>query len=77
MTWWHQWWSEKHRMMAVPLPQHVVWDDPLDGLLIAAITLMGNVVEKYSSERKLKRRRRNVKESLVTCELLLFGIEPR
>ena len=67
-------------MMAVLLPQrpqHVVWDDPLDGLLIAAIILMGNVVEKYSSERKLKRRRRNVKESLVTCELLSFGIEPR
>ena len=67
-------------MMAVLLPQqpqHVVWDDPLDGLLIAAITLMGNVVEKYSSETKLKRRRRNVKESFVTCELLLFGIEPR
>ena len=68
-------------MMAVLLPQqrpqHVVWDDPLDGLLIDAITLMGNVVEKYSSERKLKRRRRNVKESFVTCDLLLFGFEPR
>ena len=63
-------------MMAVLLPrrpQHVVWDDPLDGLLIAAITLMGNVVEKYSSERKLKRWRRNINYSNVGLGSSLRG----
>ena len=57
----------------------VVWETPHDGgafatastacglgrssWWFAAITLMGNVVEKYSSERKLKRWRRNINQS--------------